>query len=165
MNMHASPNAVEFHGDASLSGLVAALGAHRGKELVIEYGGRKTKPGYHVTEVKAGSFVTLDCGGNPDEWKETVLQVEDPAPTGETTFLAVSKFLVILAQVGRRLAIDGDTRVTFEIGPPDVAMQVFDAGSLSVEGGRVVLGLHPRSAICKPRHREARKAVRSGCCR
>lgn len=165
MNMHASTKVAEFHGDASLDGLLAVLRTHREKELVIEYGGRRVRPGYHVTEVKAGSFVTLDCGGNPDAWKETVLQVEDLAPAGETAFLAISKLLGILEQVGRRVAIDGDARVTFEIGPPEAAMQIFDAGSIAVEEGRVVLGLHPRAAICKPRHRAAEQAARPKCCR
>jgi len=51
---------------------------------VIDYGGRTIRPGYHVTEVKAGSFGTLDCGGNPDAWRETILQVEDLGPRGRT---------------------------------------------------------------------------------
>lgn len=64
--------------DTSLATVLTALAPHEDKSLVIDYGdGREVQAGYHVTEVKAGSFVTLDCGNNPDAWQETILQVED----------------------------------------------------------------------------------------
>jgi hypothetical protein len=77
MNREASPSPIDFHGDALLGGLLDALEPHASKPLLLEYAERVIQPGYHVTEVKAGAFVTLDCGGNPDRWQETILQVED----------------------------------------------------------------------------------------
>jgi hypothetical protein len=68
MNAHASPS-IEFYGDASLGGFLAALEPYADESLVLEYAGRTIQPGFHVTEVKAGAFVTLDCGGNPDHPK------------------------------------------------------------------------------------------------
>ena len=65
MSDSASLPTMEFHGDAALGALLTALEPHGSKALVIDYGGRMIRPGYHVTEVKAGSFVTFDCGGNP----------------------------------------------------------------------------------------------------
>lgn len=159
-----SPVAGQFHGDASFGAFVAALALLSGRALVIRYGGRVVRPGYHVTEVKAGSFVTLDCGGNPDAWKEVVLQVEDLAPEGASDFLTVDKLRRILAQVGQRIALDTEARLTFEVGPPGAAMQVFDVDALRPEGGRAVLRLVPRSAICKPRHRAQQMAAVSGAC-
>ncbi|MCJ8144020.1 DUF6428 family protein [Ancylobacter sp. A5.8] len=165
MQPNASPSHMDFfNGDASTGGILAALAPHDGKALVMEYGGRIIRPGYHLTEVKAGSFVTLDCGGNPDSWRETVLQVEDLAPGGETAFMSVGKFRAILDQVGRRIALDPEARLTFEVGPPGAAMQVFDAGRLEIGDERVTLRLVPRAAICKPRHREALAAPAPACC-
>jgi hypothetical protein len=158
MTMSATPRIVNFHGDASLLALLDALSPHGDKALVIEYGGRTTRPGYHVTEVKAGTFHTLDCGGNPDSWQETILQVEDLAPAdlapgGESSFMRVGKFRGILDKVAGRIALDPDARVTLEVGPPAEAMQVFDLDALFIEADRVRLTLAARPAICKPRHR------------
>ncbi|WP_108462840.1 DUF6428 family protein [Devosia naphthalenivorans] len=150
--------------DFSLARLLHMLEGHDEKALVIEYAGRRIGRGYHVTEVKAGSFVTLDCGGNPDAWQETVLQVEDISAESERTFMQVGKFTRILAQVDRKIPLNGDARVTFEVSRPGEPMQVFDLDQLAVDEETVVLQLEHRSAICKPRHRAAQQAVSSGCC-
>lgn len=164
MPTHASPSAIDFGGDASLSAIQDALEPHAGKALVIEYAGRTIQRGYHVTEVKAGSFVTLDCGGNPDQWRETILQVEDVAAAAEAEFMPVSKFRAILDQVAARIALDPSARLTFEVGLPDTPMQVFDIDTLRVGTDRVVLCLASRPAICKPRHRADQEAALSACC-
>lgn len=153
MTANASPLAIDFHGDASLADFMAALEPHGDKQLAIHYGGRMIRSGYHITEVKAGSFATLDCGGNPDRWRETILQIEERASESDRGFMLAGKFRAILAQVTECIALDGAARLTVEIGPSGSPMQVFDAGSLRVEAGRLVFKLEPRSAICKPRHR------------
>jgi hypothetical protein len=166
MTMHTSPSSIDFRGDASLGSILDALEPHSDKALIIEYAGRTIRPGYHVTEVKAGSFVTIDCGDNPDRWDETILQVEDLAPEGERDFMPVAKFRSILGQVARRIELDPDARLTFEVGPPERAMQVFDVSTLHIEADRVILRLGARPAICKPRHRAAQQAQppKKECC-
>lgn len=149
----------DFHGDATLHDLLAALAPHADKALVILYGGRTIRPGYHVTEVKAGAFVALDCGGNPDRWNETILQVEDLGPDGVTEFLSVAKFRGILEKVAAKIALDPNARITVEVGPPGLAMQVFDIGHMTVSGAQILLTLAHRPAICKPRHRQADAAA------
>lgn len=159
MNAFASPDVLVSRSESSLAEVLAALEPHEDKTLVIEYGGRQAQPGYHVTEVKAGSFVTLDCGANADAWQETILQVEDiPAEDGGT-FMTVGKFRSILAQVNRKVRLNNDARLTFEIGPPDAPMQIFDVAQIVVDDDNAVLRLGARPAICKPRHR----AVASCC--
>lgn len=162
MNVHASP----LLADTSLAAMLDVLAPHDDKALVFEYGDRRVQSGYHVTEVKAGSFVTLDCGGNPDAWQETILQVEDiPAKDGQT-FLRVGKFRTILAQVDRKVRLDADARVTIEVSRPDEAMQVFDVAGIGVTENEVVVRLGERPAICKPRHRAQQRdvATASACC-
>jgi hypothetical protein len=167
MTIHTTPSVIDFRGDASLGAILDALEQHSDKALIIEYAGRTIRPGYHVTEVKAGSFLTLDCGGNPDQWRETILQVEDLAPEGEPAFMPVAKFRAILAQVAARIELDRDARLTFEVGPPDAAMQVFDVSTLQIEADRITVRLAARPAICKPRHRAAQQVADSAkqrCC-
>jgi hypothetical protein len=164
MNASAKPFVIEFHGDASLGAVLQALAPHTDKALVIDYGGRTIRPGYHVTEVKAGSFATLDCGGNPDSWRETILQVEDLAPEGGQDFMPVGKFRNILDQVEKRVTLDPDARLTFEVGPPAAPMQVFDVDALRIGDAEIVLQLSARSAVCKPRHRATQQAEVASCC-
>ncbi len=162
MNAHTSPATMEFHDDALLGVLLGALEPHADKPLVLEYAGRTIEPGYNVTEVKAGSFLTLDCGGNPDAWHETILQVEDLPSTDGGSFMAAGKFRSILNQVATKIPLAADARVTFEVGAPGSPMQIFDAHSLEAGADHLLLRLAPRSAVCKPRHRATQAAA--ACC-
>ena len=173
MNASALPLTRDFQGDASLGAILNVLAPHSERKLVIAYAGRTIQPGYHVTEVKAGSFVTLDCGGNPDAWRETILQVEDLPASAETPeHMKIGRFLAILDKVAQRVTLDPAARLTFEVGPADQPMQVFDVETLRIEAEQIVVQLGARPAICKPRHRAQQEmpaassccAPKSGCC-
>ncbi|AEQ52772.1 DUF6428 family protein [Pelagibacterium halotolerans] len=164
MNAHASPLKTDFQDDASLGAVLDVLGAHGDKPLALAYGdGQQVQAGYHVTEIKAGSFVTLDCGGNPNAWRETVLQVEDiPANQGSAS-MTVAKFQSILGKVGSRVQLDRDARLTWEVSRPGDPMGIYDVAGIEIERDRAIVRLSPRPAICKPRHR-ARQAGAPACC-
>jgi hypothetical protein len=164
MNVHASPLKTDFQDDASLGAVHDALEAHGDKALVLIYGdGQQVQAGYHVTEVKAGSFVTLDCGGNPDAWRETVLQVEDIPATERSAPMTVAKFQSILGKVGSRVQLDREARLTWEVSRPGDPMQVYDVAGIEIENDRAIVHFSPRPAICKPRHR-AQQAGAPACC-
>lgn len=160
MNAHATVPYVEV--ESTLGAVLAGLAGHGEKTLAIVYGDREVQSGYHLTEVKAGSFTTLDCGGNPDAWQETVLQVEDIPSEGKPQMTA-AKFVSILSQVDRKVQLDHGARLTIEIGRTGEPMRVFDVADLSIEDSRAVLTLGIRPAICKPRHRAAQAGARSCC--
>lgn len=162
MSAHATLPYIEV--ESSLGAVLARLAGSDELPLSIEYGDRVVQPGYHITEVKAGSFITLDCGGNPDTWQETVLQVEDIPAKDDRPMMTAGKFRSILAQVDRRVRLDHDARLTIEIGRPGEAMQVFDIAHLSIQKDQAVLSLGARAAICKPRHRAEQLAAPSSCC-
>lgn len=166
MNAPALLLTIGFQGDASLGAVLDALRPHGTRRLVISYDGRQIQPGYHVTEVKAGSFVTLDCGGNPDAWQETILQVEDlPATDEKPDHMEVGKLLAILEKVAARVHLQAESRLTFEVGPPGRPMQIFDIAGIRIEAANAVLELGPRPAICKPRHRAQQEAAKPTCCK
>lgn len=148
--------------DFDLITLRDALKPRETQPLVLEYAGRTIQAGYHVTEIKFARLSALDCGGNPDNWIETILQVEDiPAQAGGD-FMTVGKFLSILGRVEAALGLDQSSRVTFEVSRPDEAMQVFDIAGVDTIQGHTRLVLEKRPAICKPRHRAAREEA--ACC-
>ncbi len=161
MNAHATAY-VEVY--STLADVLARLDGHDDRVLSIVYEGRAVQAGFHVTEVKAGSFVTLDCGGSPDAWTETVLQVEDiPASDGKAQMTA-GKFRSILGQVGRKVTLDLDARLTIEIGRSGQAMRVYDIAEVSITDQAAILVLGIRQAICKPRHRAEQATRAAACC-
>lgn len=164
MNLEASPASIDFQGDALLGVLLDVLEPHASKPLLLDYAERIIQSGYHVNEIKAGAFVTLDCGGNPDRWQETILQVEDlPSHDGRGHMLA-GKFRAILHQVAERIALAPEARLTFEVGRSDEPMRVFDVAAIQPQEERVVIRLVARPAVCKPRHRAAQQASAAACC-
>lgn len=164
MTLQATANRYDFGGDASFPSLRAALLRCGAEPLRIEYAGRISQLGYHVTEVKAASFVTLDCGGDPDQWREVILQVEDAELADGAAPMTAAKLTAILDKVASRIELDADARLTFEVGPSGAPMQVFDVGTLEVLAGQATLRLTDRSAVCKPRHRAEIRAAPTKCC-
>ena len=77
--------------DISLGLLLNTLDGERDAPLVFYYDGRPVKPGYHITEVKAGQFSALDCGANPEAWTEIFIQLWD-IEEGDRTHMPAGKF-------------------------------------------------------------------------
>jgi Family of unknown function (DUF6428) len=65
---------------------------------------RLVAAGYHVTEVKAVIYNTMDCGGVADKWDETVVQLWNPSDEPERDDMKVGKFLAIERIVDPRRA-------------------------------------------------------------
>ena len=155
MNAYASASyslAVPMPDVNTLTRLRAELEAHRALPLVFVYGAKAISAGYHVTEVKAAQLSSLDCGANPESWSETIIQLWDVESDG-ATHMQVSKFLGILSQVERRVALDPEALLIFEAGDSASPMQVFTVGSIIAMTDHVEVTLAPRPATCKPRDR------------
>ncbi len=119
---------------------------------------------YHVTEIKSGTFVSLDCGGNPDTWEETILQVEMSADPASQNTMTTAKLAGILEKVASKVGIAPDSRLTIEAGTAGQPMRVYDVGDIRDSGEGIVVGLYARSALCKPRHREIMQDSAKACC-
>lgn len=161
MNAHATAY-VEV--DSTLADVLGRLDGHEDRVLSIVYEGRAVQTGFHVTEVKAGSFVTLDCGGNSDSWSETVLQVEDIPGSDGKAQMTTGKFRSILGLVDQKVSLDHGARLTIEIGRPGEAMRVYDIAEVSITDQAAILVLGIRQAICKPRHRAEQATRAAACC-
>ena len=151
--------------DMTIGDLLGLLADHRDKPLVFSYDGRAVKPGYHVTEVKAGAFSALDCGANPESWTEIFIQLWD-VEEGERTHMPSGKFAAIIRKVTEHLALDPTAKLTFEVSDGLAPMQLHKASSPAVSDGQVHVQLVPRAASCKPRDRwlaEQSQAAASCC--
>lgn len=151
--------------DISLGLLLDTLAGASDQPLVFHYDGRSVKPGYHVTEVKAGQFSALDCGANPEAWSEIFVQLWD-IEEDDRTHMTAGKFSAIIRKVSEHVNIDGSAKLTFEVSDGIRPMQLYCASTPVLRSGALHVELAARPASCKPRDRwlseETRKAA--SCC-
>lgn len=145
--------------DITIGELLEAPGRHPSSSLTFRYDGRALRKGYHVTEVKAGTFAGLDCGANPEAWTEIFVQLwdVDDAPDQMTA----RKFAAIIGKVADHLSLDRTARLTFEVSDGIQPMQLHRAATPSAAGDEIVVELSPRPASCKPRDRWLAEAANS----
>ena len=61
--------------------------------------GERIHSGYHLTELKAASFDTVDCGAQKNQWNETIVQLWVPEDEENGEFMTSPKFLSIYDKV------------------------------------------------------------------
>lgn len=150
--------------DISIGVLLETLAASRDLPLVFRYNGRPVRPGYHVTEVKAGQFSALDCGANPETWAEIFVQLWD-IDEGNRTHMPAGKFAAIIRKVSEHVQLDSSARLTFEVSDGVQPMQLYCASTPAIGNGAVHVNLIPRAASCKPRDRWlVGQAQAAACC-
>jgi len=161
----AAKGQVANDGEIAIGGLLDMLAGHAERPLVFTYDGHPVKPGYHVTEVKAGRFEALDCGANPEAWSEIFVQLWDVID-GDRTHMTAAKFAAIIRKVSDHVALDPAARLTFEVSDGVRPMQLHRAGAPCIVDGVVQVALSPRPASCKPRDRwlENQTADTESCC-
>jgi hypothetical protein len=150
--------------DITLGRMLESIAATPDIPLVFSYQGRPIKPGYHVTEVKAGQFSALDCGANPEAWSEMFVQLWD-IEEGDRTHMSAGKFAAIVRKVSEQVRLDDTAKLTFEVSDGVQPMQLFCAETPVDVHGVLTVALTPRAASCKPRDRWlAEQASASSCC-
>lgn len=137
--------------ELTLGGLLGMLAGQAGSRLTFRYDGKSTRRGYHVTEVKAGTFAALDCGANPEAWTEIFIQLwdVDDAPQQMTA----GKFAAIIRKVADHIDLAGSAKLTFEVSDGILPMQLHRAALPKAVDGEIIVELSPRPASCKPRDR------------
>jgi hypothetical protein len=161
--------------EVSTAGLLTELAPYGSHRLIFSYEGRDILPGYHVTEVKDGRFAALDCGANPEAWRETFIQLWDvPGEPGRASHMAVGKFVAIIRKVEEVVPFDQTAKLTFEVSDGNGAIQLYCADAIAVADDAVRVSLSRRPASCKPRERwlepdnatqpVSAKPARQSCC-
>ncbi len=130
---------------------VAQLQPYVDKQLVFESDGRRIQPGYHVTEIKAANFRSLDCGARPQQWEEVIVQLWDVADVPEQGYMPVRKFLGIWRKVESDVGLNGEAEVKFEWGDAVNPAVHYIFASMCVEDDALIVSVEPVRATCKPR--------------
>ena len=122
--------------------------------------------GYHVTEVKAVLIEAMDCGGQADTWRETVVQLSDgSAEEAARGYMTVQKFLSIYGKAAAAVPVRGTSELRFEYGNSErPAIQYFISG-VTLESAGLTVNLTSPGVTCKANERiaEGSDAANCGC--
>ncbi len=142
---------VDLAADPTTGAFLAALAPHADRPLVFEHAGRRILPGYHVTEVMAATFASMDCGGRPEQWQETIVQLWDVPGDADAAHMTVGKFLGIYGKVAVTVPVSGDAVLTIEWGDDVSPALRHRPLRLRATGDAVVVEVGALQATCKPR--------------
>jgi len=141
----------------------AQLKRASGKPLIfVDAGGNTIHRGYHLTEIKAARFDTVDCGGEKNSWNETIMQLWVPENERSEEFMTAGKFLGIYDKVARMIDVDPRAEVRFEYGDENFFPSNYHVESITEATDAVRVELRPPQTTCKARDRRA--AGTSCCC-
>jgi hypothetical protein len=130
--------------------------------LFVNAEGDTIHAGYHLTEIKAAKFDTVDCGGEKNRWTETIMQLWVPAGETSEQFLAAEKFLSIYEKVSSMIDVDPAAEVRFEYGDGNFFPSNYHVESVMDQADALLVELRPPQTTCKARDRRAAEA---SCCR
>ncbi len=154
---------------------VSSLRAHNDTPVIFDYGGARVPAGYHVTEVKAVSYQTMDCGGRGDAWSETIVQLWNPDVSDKKEFMSAKKFLGIFDRAASGVPVITTSELKLEYGNDTMPAINYHVGNMTLEDGNLVIKLEPPKVQCKARNRAdqptelnmlepASCAPKTGCC-
>jgi hypothetical protein len=143
---------------------ISALRAAPNNQLMfVDLDGHAVHSGYHLTELKAASFETVDCGGQTNHWKETIVQLWVPA-NPEDDYMTVHKFLKIFDQVHGMIPLNLDTEIRVEYGDEYFFPSTYHVRSVTSAQGVTRVLLEPPATTCKARGRRAASSGENSCC-
>jgi hypothetical protein len=131
--------------------------------LFVDAKGHTVRSGYHLTELKAAAFDTVDCGGQRNRWRETIVQLWIPPGAGDDNdCMTAGKFLKIFDKVSGMIRLDLDADIRIEYGDENFFPSVYHVRSVTDGRGVTRVLLEPPGTTCKARDR--RIAASDSCC-
>ena len=138
---------------------ISALRAAPDHQLVfVDRNGRAVQAGYHLTELKAASFNTVDCGGQVNQWNETVVQLW-VAPLPDDDYMAAAKFLKIFDKVRSMVPINLEAEMRVEYGDENFFQSTYQVRSVTHERATTRVLLEPPVTACKARDRRIARSM------
>lgn len=132
------------------------------KQLVFtDSDGATIHRGYHLTELKAASFDTVDCGAQKNQWNETIVQLWVPEDEDNGEFMSAAKFLSIYDKVARLIPLDVAAEIRFEYGDENFPPSNYHVEKISENEVELRVQLRLPQTTCKARNRRASGAA---CC-
>ena len=134
---------------------IAALRATpENRLLFVDRDGNTIHAGYHLTELKAASFQTVDCGGQLNNWAETIVQLWVP-PEADDDYMKAAKFLQIFDKVRGMIPLDLSAELRVEYGDENFFPSTYHIRSVAHDQHATRVLLEPPETTCKARDRRA----------
>jgi Family of unknown function (DUF6428) len=114
--------------------------------------GAAIHPGYHLTEIKAALFDTVDCGGHVNHWPETIFQLWVPE-NADDDYMNTDKFVRIYEKVRDSIPLDENAEVRIEYGDESFFPSLYSINSISADKEALRVLLQPPATTCKARDR------------
>lgn len=145
---------------------IAALRKAPDHQLIFENeAGASVHAGYHLTEIKAAHFDTVDCGGQTNRWDETIVQLWVPAAAGDDDgYMTAGKFLRIFDKVTAMIPLNLKAEVRVEYGDENFFPSLYQVESVSTEDGATRVLVAPPAPTCKARDRRLAEVEAGACC-
>jgi uncharacterized protein DUF6428 len=122
-------------------------------QLIFSDGdGHAVPGGYHLTELKSASFDTVDCGGQVNRWRETIVQLWVP-PNPADDYMTAAKFLKIFDQVRGMIPLNLDAEIRVEYGDENLFPSTYHVRSVTRDENATHVLLEPPATTCKARDR------------
>ena len=132
------------------------------KQLVFSNSdGATVHGGYHLTELKAASFDTVDCGAQKNRWNETIVQLWVPEDEENGEFMTAEKFLSIYDKVARLIPLDAAAEIRFEYGDENFPPSNYHVEKIRENEAELRVQLQLPQTTCKARDR---REVGAACC-
>ncbi len=120
--------------------------------LTFEYEkGRFVPDTYHITEVKNVTIDSVDCGGNPDSYKQTIVQLWAPKNEELRKPWTAKKALSVFSKVHEMTPMVGETDIFFEFGNDEIRTSNFSVEAIDLDEDKISVQLYVRPTVCKPR--------------
>jgi hypothetical protein len=145
---------------------IAALRKTPDNQLIFENeAGDAVRAGYHLTEIKAAHFDTVDCGGQTNRWDETIVQLWVPANAGDDEeYMTAGKFLRIFDKVTAMIPLQLDAEIRVEYGDENFFPSLYHVESATTEDEVTRVLLAPPATTCKARDRRLAEVEAGACC-
>lgn len=141
------------------------LAEHSEKELIFEYSlGNFVPVSYHITEVKNVHIESVDCGGRPAEYDQTVIQLWVNEGEVKEQGMTAEKALKIIHIVDKVKPLRRDTDLFFEWGHGDLLTSNYQVKEVKVEGDKLTLQMFVPPTVCKPMFELEMATGDSGAC-
>ncbi len=133
--------------------------ALRNQLIFVDLDGHTVHSGYHLTELKAASLQTVDCGCQTNRWEETIAQLWVPSDP-DLDYMTAGKFLKIFDKVSGMIPLNLDAEIRIEYGDENFFPSTYHIQSVAHDQDVTRVSLVPPATTCKARdcRRECRNA-------
>jgi len=143
---------------------ISTLRAAPNNQLIfVDLDGHTVHSGYHLTELKAASFETVDCGGQTNRWQETIVQLWVPSHAANE-YMTAAKFLKIFEKVRGMISLNLNAEVRIEYGDENFFQSTYHVRSVAHDQTTTRVLLKPPQTTCKARNRRHPALQRSDSC-